>query len=68
MHTLDQGVDRHRQFLTGRHRHHGGIVADAQAHIVARLRGALADQFDQVEFHRLRGRRQRLNTRVGLSW
>jgi hypothetical protein len=43
-----EGIRRDHQLFAGRHLHDGGIVADAEDHIVAD-RGTAADALDQVE-------------------
>ena len=49
---LDQRVGCGDELVAGRRREHGRVVADADAHVLARRRAARAHDLDQVEFHR----------------
>ena len=50
MHARDQRIGARGQPLSRRHVEQRGIVADAEANVGARQRGAAMDQVDQIEF------------------
>ncbi len=51
MHALDHRVDRHHQLLPGWRAQHCPVVADTDAHVVARHERACANHFNQIKFH-----------------
>src|SRR5512147_2445967 len=50
MHTRDERIRADREDVSRGHGEQRRIIADTQAHILARDRAALADQCDQAEF------------------